>query len=704
MSKLKSLLIVLMVTVIVLMHVSSYAISALLNNNKIQISEFVTAENGNITTDATNYDLYYQWVEIDNSTYNQLKKLRSELQIIQYYNIYIDTFDEDDHDIYESAQEAYKATYGDYFSDINDERVDINESKIISLLPNYTDDWTKATNNQYSIDLSTFNGVQDFVLWVKLAETSGTTSYNAEIFELTGTKQDETPAVTPTPGEEQTDPEDNEPTPGNDEDETEGTDVQADLAILDPYNNILISSVSENGTGSVNIVGVNNYTLFSGYVEIDEELYNQIKKLEDELEVIEAFNIYDTTLDEDDYNNYYVAQQAYKAKYGTYVYDGTDERIDTIESIRDSLLLTKPFTGIWALSTNNSKNFFIDPTTYNGTKYFISWIKLQKQNGDEILDGEIQKLVGTKGEEEVTPTPTTPAPSPEILDPYNNIIIHEATDGKGTIEVIGINKPYDLYYQWVEIDEPLYRQIRQLEDELKVIEAFNIYDTTLDQEDYDNYYAAQQAYKAKYGTYVYDGTDERIDIIESTINSLFLTRKYGNDWIKTDDNTYEMDLSKFTGTKYYILWAKLVKPDGKEIYDAEVFEFTGTKTTPTPVEPTPTPVTPTPTPVEPTPTPVTPTPTPVTPTPTPVEPTPTPVTPTPTPVEPTPTPVTPTPTPEEKDDDGKKELVVNPTNNTTANGRLPQTGIDGSNIALIGAMVGLSTVSVVSFIKYRRIK
>ena len=694
MSKVRKLLVVVMVAVIVLINVSSYAVIALVNDSKIEISDFATTENGNISTNVSDYELYYQWIEIDKSTYDQIKKLREELQIIQYYNVYVITFDDSDYNLYKAAQDDYKAKYGSEFLDINDTRVDINQSQIISLLPNYNSDWTKSTNNQYSIDLSTFSGVKDFTLWVKLVETNGTISFNAEIFELTGTKQN----VEPTPSTiVEVDPQEN-----------------IGLDILDPYNNIEISDVSSNGIGSVDIYALSNYTLFYGNEEISEDLYKQIKQLDDELQIIQYFNIYEATQDELDYDIYVSAQESYKAQYGTYIYDGTDLRVDTVESIRASLLLTKPYTGIWALSVdNNNKNFYIDPTTYTGTKYFITWAKVQKADGSTVLDGKVQKLEGTSGSVTPTPTPsttptvtptptTTPAPSADILDPLNNIIIHDAVDGKGFIEVVAINKPYDLYYQWVEIDGDLYRQVKQLEEELEIISLFNIYETTGEQEDYNNYVAAQKAYNAKYGTYIYDGTELRVDTAESIRDSLLLSKKYGNNWIKTEDNTYEMDLSTFNGTKYYMLWAKLVKPDGTVIYDAEVFEFIGTKqdVTPTPtVTPTPS-VTPT---VTPTPS-VTPT---VTPTPS-VTPT---VTPTPstTPtVTPTPS-TTPTVTPTSTVDNNDGKDGENTTNNTnktniTASGKLPQTGIDGSNIAIISAIIGLSTASVISFIKYRKIK
>ena len=86
----------------------------------------------------------------------------------------------------------YKNLYGKIVEDWTDEKIKEDASIIKNLLPNYTDSWKQTTDNSFDIELSNFSGNKDFVVWVQLVKQDGTKAYDAEVFELTGTKKDTT--------------------------------------------------------------------------------------------------------------------------------------------------------------------------------------------------------------------------------------------------------------------------------------------------------------------------------------------------------------------------------------------------------------------------------------------------------------------------------------------------------------------------------
>ena len=372
---------------------------------------------------------------------------------------------------------------------------------------------------------------------------------------------------------------------------------------VDANDEISLSSYALNGTADVSIArNVSNYTLSYQWVEISNDLYKQIKQYKDELEVIKAFNLYEgdqnnTTL----YDQYVSAQEGYKKLYGTTLSDLSNTKASEDISIIRSLLPN--YTDNWTKSTNNKAT--IDLTSFSGTKDYCLWVKLDN-NGQTSYDAETYEFTGTKSNSTVdesnttntdtnTNTNTDTTRPTDRIDTGDNIYINNwdvtATNGKVTINISRDVKNYELYYQWKEIDESTYNQIKKLEDELEVILEFNLYEqaeqdkTNVDQA-YDAYYSAQQSYKEKYGSYVEGCSDIEADTLISQRNSLLLKAGYGKDWTKTTDNTATLDFSTFTGEKYFILWAKLVKSDGTTEYDGEIFEATGTKKDqPKPVEP-----------------------------------------------------------------------------------------------------------------------
>ena len=195
MKKLKNILSIILVAVIMLTATSTMAYSGTLDaSDDILISDAMTNGRGviDIARGVAGYKLYYQANELSNDTYKQIKQLKDELRVIQAFNVYELTKSDADYNKYYSAQIYYKNLYGKIVEDWTDEKIKEDASIIKNLLPNYTDSWKQTTDNSFDIELSNFSGNKDFVVWVQLVKQDGTKAYDAEVFELTGTKKDTT--------------------------------------------------------------------------------------------------------------------------------------------------------------------------------------------------------------------------------------------------------------------------------------------------------------------------------------------------------------------------------------------------------------------------------------------------------------------------------------------------------------------------------
>ena len=195
MKNLKNILSIILVAIIMLTATSTMAYSKPLDvMNKIEISKFISNEKGSIkiANGITGYSLYYQVNEMDINTYKKIKQLEDELRVIQAYNMYEAAKTDKLYDEYISTQAYYKNLYGTNITNCTSKRADEAKSTIIYLLPDYKESWTQPTTNNFDINLSSFSGTKDFVVWVQLVKKDGTKVYDAEVFELTGTKQETT--------------------------------------------------------------------------------------------------------------------------------------------------------------------------------------------------------------------------------------------------------------------------------------------------------------------------------------------------------------------------------------------------------------------------------------------------------------------------------------------------------------------------------
>ena len=195
MKNLKNILSIILVAIIMLTATSTMAYSKPLDvMNEIEISKFISNEKGSIkiANGITGYSLYYQVNEMDINTYKKIKQLEDELRVIQAYNMYEAAKTDKLYDEYISTQAYYKNLYGTNITNCTSKRADEAKSTIIYLLPDYKESWTQTTTNNFDINLSSFSGTKDFVVWVQLVKKDGTKVYDAEVFELTGTKQETT--------------------------------------------------------------------------------------------------------------------------------------------------------------------------------------------------------------------------------------------------------------------------------------------------------------------------------------------------------------------------------------------------------------------------------------------------------------------------------------------------------------------------------
>lgn len=178
------------------------------------------------------------------------------------------------------------------------------------------------------------------------------------------------------------------------------------------------------------------------------------------------------------------------------------------------------------------------------------------------------------------------------------------TNGSGSITIKSSETGYSLYYQAVEISNTIYDEIEKTTNdgnaELKNIKAEidtldnecdnlkTIYDEAL--ENYKNateeqkeqaktaYETAKTNYQNKVTEYNNKVKEYNSKYEEISSKVKKLTPTYiENNWVKTNDNKFTVDLSKFSGEKAFAVWAKLVSSDGTISYDEATYTMSGTK-------------------------------------------------------------------------------------------------------------------------------
>ena len=145
----------------------------------------------------------YQFVEITSEKYNTIKKLEAQYKLLKAYLAYTaDNTNTTLESAYSSECDSYYATYGN--------KNETRDATINAVLNSYTmgstmaeeckskwvnelvefnaSNWSNVTDSKIQIDLSTFKGTKYYIAWV---ETSTSGKYYAEVYKVTGTKNDD---------------------------------------------------------------------------------------------------------------------------------------------------------------------------------------------------------------------------------------------------------------------------------------------------------------------------------------------------------------------------------------------------------------------------------------------------------------------------------------------------------------------------------
>lgn len=167
---------------------------------------------------------------------------------------------------------------------------------------------------------------------------------------------------------------------------------------VDPNYTISMPGTLSNGAG--NVSGVSGAMEYQ-FVEITEAKYNEIKKLEAQFELIQVYmNYSDNSSDEGVTNSWREACEKYAKKYG----DGSTETNqvvtevlnkygigpDILKSCRKAWVVALPDFDASKWESATSSKVELDITKFEGTKYYVAWIK----SGD-IYDAEAYVVKGT---------------------------------------------------------------------------------------------------------------------------------------------------------------------------------------------------------------------------------------------------------------------------------------------------------------------
>lgn len=198
---------------------------------------------------------------------------------------------------------------------------------------------------------------------------------------------------------------------------------------VDPTLSIIMPEKLTEGIGNISgISGTINYQ----FIEITKEKYDKIKKIEAEYDLIAVYVEYaENPTDETLTNKYTEACSKYESTYNetvTTVYNRYGIGPDILVLCRNAWIveLTEYNSSNW-LTSNNSK-ITLDLTKFEGTRYYIAWIK----SGD-VYDAEVYKVTGTKTNEPENNVPENNVPEnnvPENNVPENNIPENKVPENK----------------------------------------------------------------------------------------------------------------------------------------------------------------------------------------------------------------------------------------------------------------------------------
>ena len=196
-------------------------------NNNISLPIMLIGGEGTVSlyNAGTGYSLYFQGVELSNSTFQEIEDLNNEgnelyeefnsaqdeLRVnlenaqqvmttkVNALNELIDNSASTEEIAaarteFEEAREAYNLIVqqgNTLVSEYNANVLDI-KNRIKELTPSYVEsNWTKTEDSKIHLDSSSFSGNKAFAVWVKLVLADGTTIFDEGIYTVSGTKTEE---------------------------------------------------------------------------------------------------------------------------------------------------------------------------------------------------------------------------------------------------------------------------------------------------------------------------------------------------------------------------------------------------------------------------------------------------------------------------------------------------------------------------------
>lgn len=176
-----------------------------------------------ISSEISDYTLYYQVVEVPSDIYSKIKKndedgkkelesLKTEYKKLEEEKNNLKTeldkaktayetakANEEDEleslkEKYDTAEENYNNKVEEYNNKIKEYNAKIKElnNTLKELTPTYIENnWVKTTDNKFNVDLSSFSGEKAVVVWVKLVVSDGT-YYDQAIYSMKGNKVENT--------------------------------------------------------------------------------------------------------------------------------------------------------------------------------------------------------------------------------------------------------------------------------------------------------------------------------------------------------------------------------------------------------------------------------------------------------------------------------------------------------------------------------
>lgn len=154
-----------------------------------------TLSNGVGSVSGVSGEMSYQFVEISEAKYNEVKKIEAQYELLNVrVNVYNpNPTDETATAKYKSACEKYEKNYNEdvsvcfnKYGEGPDALIQCRNTWIQSLTSFDASKWESTTNGKITIDLSTFKGIKYYIGWIKTGSI-----YDAEVYKVTGTKKDD---------------------------------------------------------------------------------------------------------------------------------------------------------------------------------------------------------------------------------------------------------------------------------------------------------------------------------------------------------------------------------------------------------------------------------------------------------------------------------------------------------------------------------